>query len=78
MQSKQFPPELKVRLTSDWLLNHTAIFKPHEGETPFSEMTAFRIKKRFESYWATWIAPELEELIGKPVQSKKVLKGNKT
>ena len=77
MPIQKFPPDLKVRLTSEWLINHTAIFTPHDGERPFSSITAFRIKKRFESYWATWIAPELEELIGKAIQSPEVSKGDK-
>lgn len=78
MPKPAFPPDLRVRLTSEWLINHTAIFVAQEGEKPFSAMTAYRIKKRFEAYWQTWIAPELEELIGKPIQSNEVSKGDKT
>ena len=72
---QKFPPELKVRLTVDWLVNHTAIFAPHEGERPFSSITAFRIKKRFEAYWNAWIAPDLDKIMAELENNqKKVLK----
>lgn len=60
----KFPPELKVRLTADWLIEHTNIFnQANPEEKPFSAMTAFRIKKRFKAYWDTWIAPDLQKLM---------------